>query len=139
MVSSRLQILPENGQWGLGSNIGRGLFVGWGEYPDIFCWVSFLYPTYLPTIFVLSAKPNKMAEDRIIPGNGMGHVWIWYWRKAGRQDSFDQVMHSGHIPMNSSLCPMILKSVALFRSCLIITSKSTGASTTRSQRIHLRW
>jgi hypothetical protein len=52
---------------GLGSNIGRGIFVGWVEHPDIFCWVSFLYPTYLPTIFMLSAKPNKMAEDRIIP------------------------------------------------------------------------
>jgi hypothetical protein len=35
-------------------------FVGWVEHPDIFCWVSFLYPTYLPTIFVLSAKPNKI-------------------------------------------------------------------------------
>jgi hypothetical protein len=53
--------------FGLGSIIGRGLFVGWVEHPDIFCWVSFLYPTYLPAIFVLSAKPNKMAEDRIIP------------------------------------------------------------------------
>jgi hypothetical protein len=45
---------------GLGSNIGHGLFVGWVEHPDIFCWVSFLNPTYLPAIFVLSAKPNKM-------------------------------------------------------------------------------
>ncbi len=52
---------------GLGSNIGHGLFVGWVEHPDIFRWVSFLYPTYLPAIFVLSAKPNKMAEDRTIP------------------------------------------------------------------------
>jgi hypothetical protein len=52
---------------GLGSNIGRGLFVeGWVEHPDILCWVLFLYPT-LPAIFVLSAKPNKMAEDRIVP------------------------------------------------------------------------
>jgi hypothetical protein len=25
---------------GLGSNIGHGLFVGWVEHPDIFCWVS---------------------------------------------------------------------------------------------------
>jgi hypothetical protein len=32
---------------GLGSYIGHGLFVGWVEHPDIFCWVSFLYPTYL--------------------------------------------------------------------------------------------
>jgi hypothetical protein len=55
---------------GFGSNIGHCLFVGWVEHPDIFCWVSFLYPTYLPAIFVLSAKPNKMAEDRIIPGLG---------------------------------------------------------------------
>jgi hypothetical protein len=53
--------------YGLGSNIGCGLFVGWVEHPDIFCWVSFLYPTYLSAIFVLSAKPNKMAEDKIIP------------------------------------------------------------------------
>jgi len=48
---------------GLGSNIGHGLFVGWVEHPDIFCWVSFLYPTYYPAIYVLSAKPNKMAQD----------------------------------------------------------------------------
>ena len=47
---------------GLGSNIGHGLFVDWVEHPDIFCWVSFLNPNYLPAIFVLSAKPNKMAE-----------------------------------------------------------------------------
>ena len=53
---------------GFGSNISHCLFVGWVEHPDIFCWVSFLYPTYLPAIFVLSAKPNKMAEDRTIPG-----------------------------------------------------------------------
>jgi len=26
--------------FGLGSNIGHGLFVGWVEHPDIFCWVS---------------------------------------------------------------------------------------------------
>ena len=54
-------------RWGLGSNIGQGIFVGWVKHPYIFCWVSFLYPTYLPAIFMLSAKPNKMAEDRIIP------------------------------------------------------------------------
>jgi hypothetical protein len=41
-----------------------GLFVDWVEHPDIFCWVSFLYPTYLPAIFVLSAKPNKMDYFR---------------------------------------------------------------------------
>jgi hypothetical protein len=52
---------------GLGSNIGHGLFVGWVEHSEIFCRVSFLYPTYLPAIFVLSAKPNKMAENRTIP------------------------------------------------------------------------
>jgi hypothetical protein len=43
----------------------NGLFVeGWVEHPDIFCWVSFLYPTYLPAIFVLSVKPNKMVSFR---------------------------------------------------------------------------
>ena len=52
---------------GLGSNIGHGLFVSWVEHPDIFCWVSYLNPTYLSAIFVLSAKPNKTAEDRAIP------------------------------------------------------------------------
>jgi len=46
---------------------GHGLIVGWVEHPDIFCWVSFLNPTYVPTIFLLSAKPNKMAEDRTVP------------------------------------------------------------------------
>ena len=55
------------GKMGLGSNIDHGIFVGWVEHLDIFCWVSFLNPTYLPAIFVLSAKPNKMAEDRTIP------------------------------------------------------------------------
>ena len=59
------------GSLGFGSNIGHGLFVGWVEQPDIFCWVSFLNPTYVPAIFVLSAKPNKMAEDRTI-----SVVWI---------------------------------------------------------------
>ena len=53
---------------GLGSNIGHGLFVeGWVEHYDIICWVSFLYPTYLPAIFVLSVKPNKIAGGRTIP------------------------------------------------------------------------
>ncbi len=56
---------------GLGYNIGHGLFVGWVEHPDIFCWVSFLNPTYLPAIFVISAKPNKIAEDKIIPRNSI--------------------------------------------------------------------
>jgi hypothetical protein len=56
---------------GLGSNIGHGLFVGWVEHPDIFCWVSFLNPTYLQAIFVLSAKSNKMAEDITISQWGM--------------------------------------------------------------------
>jgi hypothetical protein len=49
-------------QFGLGSDTGHRLFVGWVEHPDIFCWVSFLNPTYLSAIFVRSKKPNKMAE-----------------------------------------------------------------------------
>jgi hypothetical protein len=49
----------------LGSNIGYGLFVGWVEYPDIFCWVSPADQPNLATIFVLSAKPNKMACFRL--------------------------------------------------------------------------
>ena len=61
---------------GLGSNIGHGLFVGWVEHPDIFCWISFLNPTYLPAIFVLSAKPNKMAEDRTIPPLANSHELV---------------------------------------------------------------
>ena len=52
--------------FGFGFKSVNGLFVeGWVEHPDIFCWVSFLYPTYLPAIFVLSAKPDKMAYFRI--------------------------------------------------------------------------
>jgi len=66
------------GKMGLGSNIGHGLFVGWVEHPDIFCWVSFLYPTYLLSVFVLSAKPNKMAEDRIIPEKCTSQM-VQYW------------------------------------------------------------
>jgi hypothetical protein len=53
-------------QFGLGSNISHGLFVGWVEHPDIFCWLSFFNPTYFPAVFMLLAKPNKMAEDRTI-------------------------------------------------------------------------
>ena len=34
------------GFFGVGSNIGHCLFVGWVEHLDIFCWVSFLYPTF---------------------------------------------------------------------------------------------
>jgi undecaprenyl pyrophosphate phosphatase UppP len=51
----------------LGSNIGHGLFVGWVESAGGGLGFSVGGPTYLPAIFVLSAKPNKMAEDRIIP------------------------------------------------------------------------
>ena len=50
-----------------GSKGGHSLFVSWVERPDIFCWVPFLNPTYLPAVFVLSTKPNKMAEDETIP------------------------------------------------------------------------
>ena len=57
---------PYASYFGLGPNIGHSLLVGWVGHPDILCWVSFLNPTYLPAIFLLSAKPNKMAEDRTI-------------------------------------------------------------------------
>jgi hypothetical protein len=30
----------ENGKVGLGSDIGHGLFVGWVEHLNLFCWVS---------------------------------------------------------------------------------------------------
>ena len=75
---------PNIPSFGLGSNIGRGLFVGWVEHPDIFCWVSFLYPTYLPAIFVLSAKPNKMAEDRIIPHHSI--VPLFHYSNCERSE-----------------------------------------------------
>jgi hypothetical protein len=52
---------------GLDLTSANGIFLGWVAHPDIFCWVSFLYPTYLPAIFVLSAKPNKLAKDINIP------------------------------------------------------------------------
>jgi hypothetical protein len=54
---------------GFDSNTGHGLFVeGWVEHPDIFSWIS---PplTDQPKgqqFFLLSAKPNKMAEDRTV-------------------------------------------------------------------------
>ena len=84
---------------GLGFNIVHGLFVGWVEHPDIFCWVSFLNPTYVPAIFLLSAKPNKMAEDRTVPEKYIGrkqYIYIvqdcfeWQtsnneWRMIGRR------------------------------------------------------
>ena len=52
---------PVNGYriLGLGSNIGHGLFVGWVWHPDIFCWVSFLYPTYLPAIFLAVSETQQ--------------------------------------------------------------------------------
>jgi hypothetical protein len=59
--------------FGLGSNIGHGLFVGWVEHPDIFCWVS-PPPADQPKcqpFFMLSAKPNKMAKDRTVPHYSM--------------------------------------------------------------------
>jgi hypothetical protein len=53
-------------RFGLGSNIGHSLFLGWVEHPDTFVgFRSSAQPTYQP-FFVLSAKPNKMAEDRTI-------------------------------------------------------------------------
>jgi hypothetical protein len=51
---------------GLGSNIGHDLFVGWVESARGGLGFSAGGPTYLPAIFMLSAKPNKMAEDRTI-------------------------------------------------------------------------
>jgi hypothetical protein len=57
---------------GLGSNFGHRVFVGWVEHTDILCWVSFLNPTYVPGIFLLSAEPNKMAEDITVP-NEVNH------------------------------------------------------------------
>jgi hypothetical protein len=53
--------------YGIGFKSVSGLFLNWVEHPDIFCWVSFLYPTYLPAIFVLSAKPNNMVSFRSTP------------------------------------------------------------------------
>ena len=61
--------------FGFGFKSVNGLFVGWVEHPDIFCWVSFLYPTYLPAIFVLSTKPNKMTYFRIF---GRRRGWLLY-------------------------------------------------------------
>jgi hypothetical protein len=58
------------GEFGLGSNIGHELFVGWVESAgDGLGFSASGGPTYLPVIFVLSAKPNKMPEDRIITEN----------------------------------------------------------------------
>jgi hypothetical protein len=51
---------------GLGSNIGHGLFVGWVEHPDsLVGFRSSTQPTCQP-FFLLSAKPNEMAEDRTV-------------------------------------------------------------------------
>jgi len=71
---------------GLGSNIGHASFVGWVKHPDISCWVSFLNPTYLSAIFVLSAKPNKMAKHRAIPENCkfMPRIFTRLTNRAGK-------------------------------------------------------
>jgi hypothetical protein len=47
-------------------NFGHSLLVGWVESAGDGLGFSG-GPTYLPAIFVRSAKPNKMAEDRTIP------------------------------------------------------------------------
>jgi hypothetical protein len=52
---------------GLGSNIGHGLFVGWVEHPDIFCWVSFLNPTYVPAIFFAVCETQQNGQSQIRP------------------------------------------------------------------------
>jgi hypothetical protein len=55
-----------NVQNGLGSDIGHRFFVGWVESGGLGFSTSG-EPTYLPAIFVLSAKPNKMADGTILP------------------------------------------------------------------------
>jgi hypothetical protein len=52
---------------GLGSNIGRGLFVGWVEHPDIFCWVSFLYPTTCQPFLCYQRNPTKWPKIKLSP------------------------------------------------------------------------
>ena len=53
---------------GVGSNIGPCILIGWPEHSDIdFYWVSFSYPTYVSAIHMPSTKPDKLAEDKIIP------------------------------------------------------------------------
>jgi hypothetical protein len=47
--------------------ISGSLFVGWVESAGGLGFSVFGGPTYLRAIFMLSAKPNKMAEDRTIP------------------------------------------------------------------------
>jgi hypothetical protein len=47
---------------GLGSDIGHGLFVGWVEHPDVFCWVSFLNPTYVPAIFFAGGETQQNGQ-----------------------------------------------------------------------------
>ena len=52
----------------LGSNIGHGMFVGWLGIPATLPGFSASGgQTYLPDVFVLSAEPSNMVEDRIIP------------------------------------------------------------------------
>jgi hypothetical protein len=48
--------------FGLDYYIGHGIFVGWVEHPDIFCWVSFLNPTYVPAIFYCQRNPTKWPK-----------------------------------------------------------------------------
>jgi len=66
---------------------------------DFINWVSFLYPTYLPAIFVLSAKPNKMAEDRTIPSDPKSKFFFLFSKTRSEVFLF-------RLP-NSSICPML--------------------------------
>jgi hypothetical protein len=56
-----------SGQFDRKRNFGHSLFVGWVESAGGLDFSASGGPTYLPAIFVRSAKPNKMAEDRTIP------------------------------------------------------------------------
>jgi len=49
-------------KFGLGSNIGHGLIVGWVEHSDIFCWVSFLNPTYVPAISFAVSETQQNGQ-----------------------------------------------------------------------------
>ena len=67
----------------LGSNIGHGLFVGWVEHPDIFCWVSppqADQPTYQPFL-CCQRNPTKLPKIELSPisdyffGPRTGQIW----------------------------------------------------------------
>jgi hypothetical protein len=75
--SQKSAVLPNTlANIGLDSDIGHGLFVGWVEHPDIFCWVSpppADQPTCQPFFAVSETQQNGLVHHSMKRVNGIDH------------------------------------------------------------------